>query len=91
MALYFQWGEAKARSNEQKHGVSFAEAAELFADDHSSCVHDPDHSHHEERYLLFGVSSSGSFLVVAYTERSETIRIISARRMTSQERKAYER
>lgn len=41
--------------------------------------------------LLFGVSSSGSFLVVAYTERSETIRIISARRMTSLERKAYER
>lgn len=58
---------------------------------HSSCVHDPDHSHHEERYLLFGVSSSGSFLVVAYTERLETIRIISALRMTSQERKAYER
>ncbi|MBL8395406.1 MAG: BrnT family toxin [Candidatus Accumulibacter sp.] len=35
--MYFQWDEAKARSNEQKHGVSFAEAAELFADDHSSC------------------------------------------------------
>jgi len=47
MAMYFQWDEAKARSNEQKHAVSFAEAAELFADDHSSRVHDPDHSHHE--------------------------------------------
>lgn len=89
--MYFQWDEAKARSNEQKHGVSFAEAAKLFADDHSSCVHDPDHSHDEDRSLLFGVTSSGSLLVVAYTERSETLRIISVRSMTSQERKADER
>ena len=86
----FEWDEAKARANEKKHGVSFLEAAEVFSDDYSSCVHDPDHSSDEDRYLLFGVFSKGNFLVVSYTERSDTIRIISARRMTSQERKAYE-
>ncbi|WP_287655189.1 BrnT family toxin [Accumulibacter sp.] len=42
----FQWDEAKARSNEKKHGVSFVEAADVFADTHSTCVRDPDHSYH---------------------------------------------
>ena len=87
----FEWDDTKAHTNEKKHGVSFLEAAEVFGDDHSSCVHDPDHSYDEDRYLLFGVSSKGNFLVVSYTERLDTIRIISTRRMTNQERKAYER
>jgi hypothetical protein len=87
----FEWDDTKAHTNEKKHGVSFLEAAEVFGDDYSSCVHDPDHSYDEDRYLLFGVSSKVNFLVVSYTERLDTIRIISARRMTNQERKAYER
>ncbi|KAB2932535.1 MAG: BrnT family toxin [Candidatus Contendobacter sp.] len=86
----FEWDETKARTNERKHGIAFLEATEVFGDDHSSCVHDPDHSYGEDRYLLFGVSSKGNFLVVSYTERSGVIRLISARRMTRQERKAYE-
>lgn len=86
----FEWDETKARANEKKHGVSFVEATEVFGDEYSSCVHDPDHSYEEERYLLFGVSSKGNYIVVSYTERSDTVRIISARRMTRQERKAYE-
>ena len=86
----FEWDEAKARTNQRKHRVSFLEATEVFSDEHSSCVHDPDHSHNEERYLLFGVSLKGNYLVISFTERSETVRIISARQMTSQERNAYE-
>lgn len=86
----FEWDEAKARTNQRKHGVSFLEAVEVFSDEHSSCVHDPDHSHDEERYLLFGVSLKGSYLVISFTERSETVRTISARQMTRQERNAYE-
>ena len=86
----FEWDDAKARSNEKKHGISFLEATEVFGDKYSSCVHDPEHSNHEERYLLFGVSSKDSYLVVSFTERLNKIRIISARRMVRQERKAYE-
>ena len=52
----FEWNETKARTNQRKHGVSFLEAAEVFSDEHSSCVQDPDHSYDEDRYLLFGVS-----------------------------------
>ena len=86
----FEWDERKGITIQKKHGVSFFEAREVFADELSSCVRDPDHSDEEERYLLFGVSLKGSFLVVSFTERAETIRIISARTMTRQERNAYE-
>lgn len=88
--LIFEWDGQKARDNEQKHGVSFVEASEVFDDDHSSAVSDPDHSIDEARYLIFGVSKQGRHLVVAYTERGDRIRLISARQMTSRERRAYE-
>lgn len=88
--MNFEWDETKAQSNQRKHGVSFAEAAEVFADEYSACVHDPDHSYREDRYLLFGVSLKGVFIIVSFTERPDAVRIIFARRMTKQERKAYE-
>jgi uncharacterized DUF497 family protein len=88
--IEFEWDPAKARTNEQKHGVSFFEAAEVFDDEHSSSVRDPDHSEHEDRYLIFGMSKASRHLVVSYTERGDRIRIISARQMTPRERRAYE-
>ena len=88
--LIFEWDAEKARENEQKHGVGFPEASEVFDDDHSSSVPDPDHSADEDRYLIFGISKQGLRLVVSYTERGERIRLISARPMTSRERRAYE-
>ena len=86
----FEWDSEKAKENEDKHGVSFIEASEVFGDDHSSTVPDPDHSEDEDRYLIFGVSRNGRYLVVSYTEREERNRLISARTMTPRERKAYE-
>lgn len=86
----FEWDPAKARANESKHGVSFVEASEVFGDDHSSTVPDPDHSIEEDRYLIFGVSKVGRHLVVSYTQRNDRIRLISARQMTPRERRAYE-
>jgi len=86
----FEWDPEKAKLNESKHGVSFFEACEIFDDDHSSAVRDPDHSVDEERYLIFGLSKAGSYLVVSYTERGDRIRLISARQMTPREREAYE-
>ena len=88
--MEFEWDETKERSNRRKHGVSFLEASEVFGDDYSSHVQDPDHSYDEERYLLFGISSKGKHLVVSFTERTNAIRIISARPMNRKERKAYE-
>lgn len=88
--MNFEWDPHKARRNEEKHGVSFAEACTVFDDDFASTVRDPDHSEREARYLTFGVSASGRPLVVSHTDRGTTIRIISARAMTPRERRAYE-
>lgn len=88
--MKFEWDDNKEKSNQRKHAISFLEATEVFADDYSSCVNEPDHSYDESRYLLFGISTKESYLVVSFTERAGVIRIISARCMTKQERNAYE-
>jgi hypothetical protein len=86
----FEWDDEKAAINERKHGATFGEAVEVFSDDHSSTVRDPDHSIGEQRFIIFGKALSNRCLVVAFTERGGRIRIISARPMTRRERKAYE-
>jgi uncharacterized DUF497 family protein len=88
--LVFEWDPGKSRENEQKHGVGFLEASEVFDDDHSSTVQDPDHAVDDDRFLVFGMSRRGAYLVVSYTERGDRIRLISARQMTARERRAYE-
>jgi uncharacterized protein len=88
--VLFDWDREKASDNERKHGVTFVEAMQVFDDEHSSCVPDPDHSMAEERFLIFGISKQGRHLVVSYTERGLWIRLISARQMTPHERRAYE-
>jgi len=52
--MFFDWDARKAAANLKKHGVSFSEAIEVFGDDFSSCVADPDNSHGEARFLMFG-------------------------------------
>lgn len=52
--MEFEWDPVKARDNETKHGVSFLEATEVFADNLSSSSPDPDHSVDEERFVIFG-------------------------------------
>jgi uncharacterized protein len=90
MSLAVEWDPARAESNLQKHGVSFGEAATVLGDPLSITTVDPDHSAEEDRFLLPGQSASGRFLVVSATDRSEAVRIISARAMTPRERRIYE-
>jgi uncharacterized DUF497 family protein len=54
----FEWDEKKARANQQKHGVSFHEAATVFGDPLAITFNDPDHSRGEPRLLTFGMSHS---------------------------------
>jgi uncharacterized protein len=88
--MEFEWNAAKAASNLRKHRVSFSEAATVFGDVLSSTVPDPDHSADENRYIIVGMSSRGRALIVAFAERSERIRLISARKLTLNERREYE-
>lgn len=88
--MEFEWDEQKAIENRTKHGVSFEEACGAFDDPYAFHSYDPDHSMDEERYLCFGESAPGRLLVVAYTERGDRTRLVSARRATRSERKQYE-
>lgn len=88
--MEFEWDPEKAVRNLAKHGVSFHEAASVFADPMAITYPDPDHSDDEERFLTFGHSNEGRLLVVSHTDRGERTRIISARRATRRERKIYE-
>ena len=87
--MKFEWNPDKAQTNLKKHGVSFPEAATVFADSLSFTFSDPDHSIGEQRYITMGVSRSNRLLIVAHTERQNNIRIISARLATKKERKFY--
>jgi uncharacterized DUF497 family protein len=88
--MRFEWNENKAASNLSKHGVSFEEAKTVFDDPLYIDFYDPDHSENEERYLIVGESNRGRLLIVSYTERGDSIRLISAREVTRTEREAYE-
>ena len=87
----YEWDEEKAASNLAKHGISFEEAASVFGDPLYIDFYDPDHSIDEQRYLIIGQSETGRLLIVSYTERDQTARLISAREVTSAERRAYEK
>ncbi|HMQ50809.1 MAG TPA: BrnT family toxin [Anaerolineae bacterium] len=91
MALTFEWDEEKADINLKKHQVSFEEAKTVFNDPVSITIADPGYSLDEERYIDIGMSSKGQVLVVVYTERRESIRLISCRKATKQEQRVYER
>jgi len=90
----FSWGTQKAIINFEKHGISFEEAATVFADPNGLDWEDVAHSTHEIRYKRLGLSIDQRIILVAYTLRrsehgTETIRIISARPASRKERKAY--
>ena len=88
--MKFSWDPKKAAANLKKHGVSFEEASTVFHDTLSVTGSDPDHSGEEQRFVTFGNSSEDRLLVVAHTDEGETIRMISARLVTRQERRIYE-
>ncbi len=85
----FEWDSEKAKKNLAKHKVSFEEASTVFRDPLFITVVDDEHSLDEERYITLGLSNRGRLVMVAHTDRTETIRIISARPATKQEEEFY--
>lgn len=88
--VVFVWDPAKAAANLKTHHIDFREAATVFDDLLSTTFPDADHSTSERRLLIIGASVHGRVLVVAYTEQSGTVRIISARPATRRENTFYE-
>jgi uncharacterized DUF497 family protein len=88
--LEFSWDDRKARVNSKKHGVTFREAATVFADPLARIYDDPDHSDDEQRFLLVGHSFAGRVLLVVHAENPDMIRIISAPRARPSEREEHD-
>jgi uncharacterized DUF497 family protein len=88
----FEWDSQKAERNTSLHGVSFKEGMTVFADSLARIFDDERHSTSKERReIIVGHSNHGRLLLVSFTERKEeTVRIISVRKTTKQERKDYE-
>jgi uncharacterized DUF497 family protein len=86
----FEWGAAKARSNLAKHKVSFEAAQLVFGDVFALDRLDVSGERSEARYIITGMAD-GVILTVAYTERGERTRIISARKATKHEQREYYR
>jgi hypothetical protein len=86
----FTWNEDKAANNFTEHGITFEEAATVFNDPYFIDFYDPDYSEDEDRFIIIGMSNLQRLLIVSYTERLNSIRLISARETTRQERKTYE-
>jgi uncharacterized protein len=91
--IKFVWDSKKAESNLKKHNVSFSEAKSVFYDEFAIQFFDEDNSISEDRFIMLGMSNESRVLVVCHCERDEgnSIRIISARKATKNERKFYER
>ena len=81
------WDKDKARINEEKHGVTFEEAAEVLL---GHCLKLASNAKSERRYIAIS-RNRGEYLTVAYTERKLATRIISARHSSAKEKLLYER
>jgi uncharacterized DUF497 family protein len=90
VALQFEWDSRKAQVNKRKHGIAFEEASTVFSDALSLTISDPAHSIGEDRFITIGISVKDRLIVVVHTDRGDIIRIISARKVTGNERKQYE-
>jgi hypothetical protein len=86
----FEWDQSKAASNLKKHSVSFEEAETVFDNPLAVIFDDEAHSIDEQREIIIGHSQQNRLLLVSFTQRSSSIRIISARLATRKEREDYE-
>ena len=85
----YRWDEDKARINLNKHDIDFADAVGVFEDPLALTLEDTESSE-ESRRITLGTDLLRRLLMVVYTYRRESIRIISARKATSKERDSYE-
>jgi uncharacterized DUF497 family protein len=88
-AMLTEWDAGKARLNARKHGISFADAVVSLEDEGALTMRDP-FSDEEERWVTMGLDALGRVLVVVYTWRGESVRLISARKATPREHRRYE-
>ena len=90
--MKFEWDDSKNSLNFDRHGIWFEEAQTVWADSHAHEFYDPEHSSEEDRFIRVGYSTKERILLIVFCERHDgkVIRIISARKATSKEKKDHE-
>jgi uncharacterized DUF497 family protein len=84
------WDTKKAAANPKNHdGVTFEEAQHVLFDPFVLTREDSE-SEAEQRFVTLGMGGKGRILMVVYTYRDETIRIISAWKANEPQRRRYE-
>lgn len=86
----FEWDEENLYKNIGKHSVYDTEAEQTFFNHPLVVKRDIKHSREEERYYALGRTTHNRLLFIAFTVRSDRIRVISARDMTKREVRVYE-
>jgi uncharacterized DUF497 family protein len=86
--LKFEWNKSKAKDNFTEHGISFELAERVLDDPFAVEFLDDREDYDEERFVILGIVDR-QILFVAYAERKDAVRIISARRATKYEQKIY--
>lgn len=89
--MIFEWNTEKSITNLKNHGVSFSEAELVFEDLYAIEEFDVEHSTAEESRFKMLAMADEKLLVVVYTMRGDSFRIISARKAEKYERELYER
>ena len=87
LLVKFEWDEQKNYANIDKHGVAFLDAENIFLSERVT-AEDKRREYGENRMVTVGLIGK-NVCVVVYTLREDTIRIISARKANSRERRRY--
>ena len=85
----FEWDGGNIDKNWIKHGVSPSECEQMFFNQPLVVAEDSIHSEAEERLFALGRTDADRLLFVVFTVRKDKVRIISARDMSSKEKKVY--
>ena len=85
--MNFEWDDSKRQTNIRKHGIDFSDAKKIFDYD-TVTIEDNRFNYGEQRFICIGLLN-GRVIVVVYTEKENTIRIISARKATKNEQQIY--
>ena len=88
MEVKFEWDEKKNAKNLLKHGIFFEDTLDVFKDPKRIEMYDKAHSFFEDRWMVVGLNNS-TILTIFFTERNNTIRIISARKADKNDKEEY--
>jgi hypothetical protein len=87
VVVKFEWDERKRADNIRDHGIDFVDAKSIF-EGYTVTISDDRFDYGEDRFITFGLLRE-TIIAVAHTEDEETIRLISARKATKREARAY--